>query len=261
MALEKHWIARGFSAAAVTYDAAAQIQYQAALELLVQIEFSGVQPQRLLDVGCGTGRVTQELAHYWQQPVIGIDCASGMITYAQQQYAHPLIHYICSEIEKYSFEPDQYDLIFSNFALQWCEDLADVFKQLAYGLAQDGLLAFTLPGEQTLNELKSIWRGIDGYDHVNDFVSAVDLEQQLSAAGVQVISLTQEKKIHWHPDVQSIVRSLRGVGVHNVHNTRAPGLTGKKQWQALMQAYEAYRVPNQGLPVTYDIISVIVKKG
>jgi len=261
MTLEKHWIARGFSVAATSYDATACLQYETGLALFDQLKKSGIHSHHLLDMGCGTGRMTHVLAQYWlDNSITAIDCASGMIKYANHEYSHPSIHYVCADIEDFNFPSEAYDVIWSNFSLQWCFNLTALFEKLKNSLTQQSVLAFSIPVETTLHELKTSWQSIDGYDHVNEFISSPVLLSLLRKSGFEIISLAQEKKIQWHPDFQSIVRSLRGVGVHNVHNTRAPGLTGKRHWQALMNAYERYRVPNQGLPVTYDIISILAGK-
>ena len=63
----KSRIAKQFSRAATRYDAAAQVQIDIAndaLGLFVEICHNNnlTLPKRIIDIGCGTGRVTRELA-------------------------------------------------------------------------------------------------------------------------------------------------------------------------------------------------------
>lgn len=260
MTLQKKWVEQAFSGAAATYDEAAVLQYEVAVELLEILKKSGVHPRSMLDIGCGTGRVTQELAHYWSIPVTAIDCASGMIDYAERYYSESSIHYVCADVEAFSFPSAHYDLVWSNFALQWCVDLAGILQKIHDSLVDSGVLAFTLPGKDTLQELKTLWRSMDHYDHVNDFISEKSLLNLLKQTDFEIIVFSRQQKIQWYPEVKSIVRALRQVGVHNSLAHRAPGLTGKKRWEKLVSGYEIYRDTNKGLPVTYTVYQVVARK-
>ncbi len=253
MSIQKPWVKQAFSAAASTYDEAAVLQYEVANKLFEMLKKMGVHPQKMLDIGCGTGRITQELTNYWSSVVTAIDCASGMIDYAKKNHSEASIDYLYADVEDFIFPLAQYDLVWSNFALQWCVDLKGLFKKINHSLTGGGIFAFTLPGEHTLRELKTLWRSMDPYDHVNDFISADELSSLLKAAGFEIIVFSQQEKIQWHADVKSILRALRQVGVHNTLADRAPGLTGKKHWEKLANAYEIYRDTNKGLPVTYEV--------
>ncbi len=83
---------------------------------------------------------------------------------------------------------------------------------------------------------------------------------QIENSGMSLMHFQQVKKIQLYPDVKSIVQSLRGAGVHNLQTNRAPGLTGKSQWQTFIHGYEAYRTANKVLPVTYEVYDVIAQK-
>jgi SAM-dependent methyltransferase len=56
--------------------------------------------------------------------------------------------------EKLSFEPKTFDLIISNLALHWVNDLPGTLWNIRRFLKEDGLFLAAVFGENTLQELK-----------------------------------------------------------------------------------------------------------
>ncbi len=74
-----------FSAAAVTYDQVAHVQCEVADRLLLSLA-TVRRPERVLDIGCGTGYLTRRLADLWPHAWIeGVDFAPGMIDQARHR--------------------------------------------------------------------------------------------------------------------------------------------------------------------------------
>lgn len=80
------------------------------LELL-----SPQQGERILDLGCGTGQLTQAIAAQGAI-AIGIDKASTMIEQAQKNY--PDLRFEVADAINFHFE-EPFDAVFSNAALHW----------------------------------------------------------------------------------------------------------------------------------------------
>jgi len=100
-------------------------------------------PRRIIDLGCGTGDLTAELAARWPDAqVSGLDSSPDMLATAQSR--HPSVDWISSDIAAWS--PDMtFDLIFSNAALHWLSDHRDLFPRLVASLAPGGVLAVQMP--------------------------------------------------------------------------------------------------------------------
>src|SRR5690554_3663028 len=81
--LDKRLIAESFSRAAVTYDQAAALQRTVGSNLLERVPADSA-PVDIIDLGCGTGYFSRALAARFQQPVIGLDLAEGMLRHARQ---------------------------------------------------------------------------------------------------------------------------------------------------------------------------------
>ena len=119
--LLKDQVAKSFSDAADDYDQYARIQHKLAHELL------SLCPQQdktsILDLGCGTGYCLPQLNKlYPGAHLTGGDLAPGMLQHAKQYY--PDYEYQISDAENLPFEDNQFDLIFSSLAVQWCDDFS-----------------------------------------------------------------------------------------------------------------------------------------
>lgn len=97
---------------------------------------------RVVDLGCGTGELTRKLADALpDSDVVGIDTSDQMLEKAAK-HAHPGLRFEQGDQSDLSGE---WDLIFSNAALQWSEDHAHLFPKLFARLNPGGQLAVQMP--------------------------------------------------------------------------------------------------------------------
>lgn len=83
------------------------------------IELLSPQPgESILDLGCGTGQLTQQIATAGVE-VIGIDYATSMLDQAQKNY--PNLRFIVADARKLEFS-QQFDAVFSNAVLHWIKE-------------------------------------------------------------------------------------------------------------------------------------------
>jgi trans-aconitate 2-methyltransferase len=110
-------------------------------DLAVRISLD--RPRRIVDLGCGPGNSTEVLAERWPDAAfIGLDSSSSMI--AKARSAHPHWRWMQGDIAAFAEGGENYDLVFSNAALQWVPDHAAVFPKL---LARGRTLAVQMPGD------------------------------------------------------------------------------------------------------------------
>jgi malonyl-CoA O-methyltransferase len=140
-----------FDTAATTYTNFATIQAQSANQLMATL--SCTQPTTILDIGCGTGILTQKLAsHYPAATIDAIDQSPAMIQQLREQNI-PNVSAICAD---YIQQPTkQYDLITSNAALHWM-DINQSLSKIATQLNPAGQCYVAIFGRNTAPELESL---------------------------------------------------------------------------------------------------------
>lgn len=90
--------------------------------------------ERILDLGCGTGHLTQKIASYGAI-VMGIDSAASMIDQARHNY--PELDFRVANGEEFQFD-EPFDAVFSNAALHWMKNADAVVGRIERALKPGG---------------------------------------------------------------------------------------------------------------------------
>ena len=255
--MDKARVRASFDRAAQTYDAAAILQKLVRTEMLSRLDLVKIKPQVILDAGCGTGHGSFALQKKFSSAqVISLDIALGMLQKTQQQ--QPLLskifkqkNLICADIEHLPLENSSLGMVWSNLALQWCNDLDGAFNQIARVLQPNGLLMFSTFGPDTLKELRAATN--NGNTHVSRFIDMHDIGDALTRAGFSAPVLDVEHYTLTYDDVKAVMTDLKAIGAHNATAGRARGLQGRGFLQQLAQNYEQFRVDGK-LPATFEVV-------
>ncbi len=259
VAFEKTSVATNFSRAASSYDSVAGLQRVVGEWLLQSIQRQQ-ELSSVLDVGCGSGAITVELARRLPMAEIdAIDIAEGMLDVAAAHHADPRIAYYVGDAEEIPFEEKSFELVFSNFMLQWCPQPVKALSEMRRVLRRNGQLVLSMPGAGTLAELASAWRAADGGAHVHPFADADTLAEWVDAAGFSHVDITERTRRVHVPDARTLMRELKTLGAHNLHPSRATGLTGRHAYARMTADYEKRREP-AGLPVTWKVLVVVARR-
>lgn len=101
--------------------------------------------QRVLDIGCGTGAISIELARRVAPAghVLGIDISVPMLERARQLTGKDLpADYVLADATVYPFDPASFDLMVSRFGVMFFADPVLSFRNLRSALRPDGRLVF-----------------------------------------------------------------------------------------------------------------------
>lgn len=259
--IDKKQVRRAFSRAAREYDAAAVLQREVCQRMLERLDYIKLQPQRALDVGSGTGWGTRQLTQrYPAAQVVALDIALGMLNVAREQsgwwrklFSGNQQNHVCADVEALPLAANSMEMVWSNLALQWCNDLPATFRELHRVLKTEGLLMFSTFGPDTLKELRSAFHGVDGHNHVSRFTDMHDLGDMLTHSGFAEPVMEMEIITLTYSDVKSVMQDLRSIGAHNATAGRGQGMMGKAAWQHVMERYESFRRDGK-LPATFEIV-------
>ena len=253
---DKRSIARSFGGAD-DYDGAAQLQREAGRELMRRVESR--DGGLAVDLGCGTACFTETLARVsGAETAVGLDLAFGMLDRARERTQDAL--WLCADAEHLPLADESVDVVFSNFSVQWCQQLHKLSSELYRCLKPGGRVYICTLGASTLWELRSAWAMVDDAAHVNRFEPMHRVRQYLQGSGL-VVELCEAK--HWTRragTAMQLARELRQIGAANVNPGRSSGLTGKALWRHLNEAYELLGDGQSTLPVTWEVGFLVAQK-
>ncbi len=249
-----------FARASRTFDKASVIHDEARERLLERLDFMRLSADRVLDLGCGTGRGSVALhERYPHARVIAADTHPSMLATTARltanlaQCASPgRIEVLGTDAGRLPLPDGSVDVIFANLLLPWC-DPASVFTEAARTLREGGVFAFSSFGPDTLAELRSAWARVDDRIHVHAFVDMHDLGDLAVRSGLAEPVMNVERLQVTYRDVKSLVEDLRACGAVNVAGGRRRTLTGRARWAGFEQQLLARRSDDR-FAVTVELI-------
>jgi len=264
--IDKSRVANSFSKAAITYDSAAALQRTVGYELLKLLKLIELHDskklaiQQILDLGCGTGYFSEQLLlRYPTSRLVGLDIAEGMLVHARQRHRSTRLHWLCADAENISLADNSVELIYSSLAIQWCENLPQLFSEISRVLTSGGVALIATLGPASLFELKEAWAGIDSHVHVNSFVPLDVLLASLPGSLSLEVCQQQTRVLEYHK-LQELTSDLKKIGAHNMNSGESKGLTGRAKVSQFKQNYERFRQSNGKLPASYEVYYLQLKK-
>lgn len=141
------------------YHKSSSEQKKWGLELLDKIDLFG--RESVLDIGCGDGKLTAEIAHRVPHgSVIGIDKSEDMIRFARELFrpeAFPNLRFTLLDACNLNFS-HEFDIVFSNAALHWISDHLSLLQRIKKSLKRGGKIIAQMGGR---GNASSILRVLD----------------------------------------------------------------------------------------------------
>lgn len=247
----KQRIANQFSRAACGYDNVADIQWQIGQYAVSLIQQTTDDDSHILDVGCGTGRITQLLSAY-SDKLTAIDLAPGMIQQAIQNDAAGTVDWQIGDAESLPMDEETVDTVFSSMALQWCPSPERVFAEVYRVLRCGGTGVVGVVSEGSLVQLS---------DHagtrVNQYPSPQQWQQYAENAGLTA-SLKTKCFTAWYPSIKMLLASIRKVGANVVTNQSTT--FDRQLRQRIQRQLEPHYCQDRGYPLTYNMAFLVLNK-
>lgn len=139
---------------AADYASNSVVQHSWARELIAKLKLRG--DERLLDVGCGDGKITAEIARALPHGLaVGVDASPQMIAFASETFPaakHSNLEFHVMDARKVQFVR-KFDLVFSNAALHWVDDHQAFLRGAASVLKPGGRLVVSCGGKGNAHDV------------------------------------------------------------------------------------------------------------
>lgn len=195
-----------------TYDRSSEPQQAWGASVLARLPHIAPDAS-VLDVGCGTGRVTQELSALVPEGrVLAIDASQDMVKLAGERLGDR-VEVWCQDVLELDLD-EPVDAIVSTATLHWVNDHDRLWKRLGRALRPGGVLEAQCGGEGNIGRVR---KAIDVAARETApelvgfspwvFASPAKTERRLRAAGFNEVRCWLEERPTYPEDVSAFVRT------------------------------------------------------
>jgi trans-aconitate methyltransferase len=123
------------------------------------LELLAPQPgERILDVGCGTGQLTAEIARSGAD-VVGLDSSADMLADASKNF--PGLRFVLGDAAGFNF-PEPFDAVFSNAVLHWVKNADGAVASITRALRPGGRFIAEFGGKGNIATVQAALRTVLG---------------------------------------------------------------------------------------------------
>lgn len=274
-------IQRQFNRSSMTYDTHAGVQRSMADRLMKSLlaykNKGAANEPNILEIGCGTGALTQLVMNDWPSATItAIDMASEMIKAAEQRIllanhstgtakrTSDRISFIHANIEQWAVNApaSSYDLIVSNACFQWLSDPKETLGHLHRLLRSGGMLIFTTFGPDTFCEMHRSFHeayralGMEPQRHGLSFLTPLEWKLTLQESGYSSINDERTIFVEKYDSARDFLHSVKAMGANSSEAVPTTGLSLRRLFTSMYKEYEEkFRLPD-GVAATYDLLII-----
>ncbi|MFJ1269977.1 trans-aconitate 2-methyltransferase [Legionella lytica] len=187
------------------YSKSNALQYNFAMKMLSKISFNS--NSRILDIGCGDGVITNEIATIVSEGcVIGTDISDAMIEHAAKVYnGQRNVRFIQMDATQNIFR-HQFDIITSFNCLHWVSDQRSAILGIAKAATDGAQIALLLSHRKSLYHLvldkvcaSDKWAFFfKDYISPRSFFDVANYESLLVESGLKVINIEEEEMTYYY---------------------------------------------------------------
>jgi len=241
------------------------LQYNFSIKTLTLIElFSTI---RLLDIGCGDGLITNEIARITQNGcIIGTDISFEMINFASKAYqSQKNLRFLqMNACDNIFFE--QFDAITSFNCLHWINDTSSVFKGIYNALINNGKMLILLSNQKSiyhflLDKLSASkkWRSyFKNFNNPRQFLSKDIYAQHINNAGLNIVEIFEKPMLFEFQSKEELKHFLLSANAH------VKALPEKEADEFANEFTELYclnaSIMNNKIPIEFPSLQIIGQK-
>jgi trans-aconitate methyltransferase len=202
------------------YKNHSKAQQQWARELIAKLDLTG--SEKILDIGCGDGKVTVEMAGLVQKGfVVGVDNSHAMIALAIEQYPpekHKNLSFAIMDASNLEFS-NEFDVVFSNAALHWVKNHKPVVDGIYKSLKPGGKALLQMGGQGNAKDILSViddlkhkeeWKPyFDGFEFPYGFLGSEEYAGLLAESGFSIDRVELIPKDMQHKDSEGLKGWIR----------------------------------------------------
>lgn len=210
--------------------------------------FPHITGKHVLEMGSGTGLLSQALASLNPQKLYCTDISPQMLTVGCKAVPS------ASWLRLNAWEPSSYglkvDTLVSSSLLQWCLDPLKVLNKWLQLLKPNGILVASFFIDKTLWELRSLSPLISNLPWFNQ----KHWENMLYQTKAQVLHSKDSIKTYYHPNALHILKQLHQIG------SVTPRIFSPIKLRGIIKNYTQEFMSPQGVPCTWHYYTFTLKK-
>lgn len=250
--IDRKKVSAHFKRSISTYDKDAVVQKEVSANLISLLEnYSDIHFNRVLEIGCCTGSMTEELCQHRPVKQLWLNDLVDECTHATAERIASCVertHLLPGDISTISL-PDNLDLVISSSTFQWIEDLPGIFDRFAEVLNDTGALVFSMFAKGTMQQVRELL-GV-GLSYLDEKKLADILQPHFN---IEHIATSSHRLYLGSP--REVLRHIQQTGV---------GGAGDFCWTpSKLRKFENDYIGKfgneQGVPLDYVSITVVAKK-
>lgn len=250
-------VARRFSRAAQTYERGASLHRHVAARLIETLpEPDGLRAGRILEVGCGTGVLTELLRQrYPEASLCVVDVAAGMVDAVRERWgSDSRMEFVVADVREFA-SPRPFDLVVSSSALHWATPLERTLVNLKRQMAPEGQCCAALMIEGTLSELHALRRRIaPGKIPAGRLPTGKDVVAAAVSAGFTVVANAEECIQTRYHSADDFLGTIHAQGLTGGPVSQASVSLSRTELKRLRREYDvAFRDPVNGVYASFVV--------
>lgn len=243
--VDKKIMSERFKRSVQTYHQEAAVQRQIAAHLCRLVGPYVAQPVSLLEIGCGTGFLTQEILEHLPVSSALFNDINPEVEPFIRQFLSKERRFAASDAETVPFS-NRFDLIMSSSVIQWFNNVESFICKIPSVLTENGIIALSTFGTQNMQEIKKMTGVSLPYPDIRKYLNP---HFQILHYEEHLLSIPFKTPIE-------VLKHLKNTGVNGIQKTH----WGIKQLHDFQKKYEQFYKTESGVCLTYHPVYIIAQK-